>query len=327
MVSPHMRVFVTGGNGFIGSRVVRQLLREGHQVRCLLRETSKTDRIDGLEFETYIGEVRSPDSLLRGVAGCDAAVHLAAVSSWNDMGSSLFEEVNVTGSTNLFEACKTAGNLRCVFVSSVAAVNGSRRPVLFDESSPFELAQSSLRYAVSKHKAELSAGAYVASGVPIVIVNPVEVYGPDDTELVSAGNILDVLKSYPAFACKGGTGIAHVDDVADGIVKALKHGVPGERYILGGDNLTIEEIVRLILQIAGQKKPVVRLPNRLLRISMRAIKNIGLTPPLSPEVLEYATRYFFMDTQKAVRELGYRTRPARDVLAPVIKWLREARYV
>ncbi len=321
-----MRIFVTGGSGFIGSRVVHTLLKLGHSVRCLLRERSKTCRIDGLDYEKHTGDIRDFDSLLPGLADCDAVIHLAGISDWTDIRSQSLEEVIVEGSRKLFEACLRSQASRCVYISSAAAINASSKPVVFNEDSPFELDDTSLHYAIAKHKVELAVLEYARNGLAVITVNPVEVYGPEDTGLITAGNILDIMKSFPALACTGGTAIAHVDDVADGIIRALLYGRSGERYILGGDNLTIEEIVRLTLSIAGQKKPVVKIPNRLLRFTMRAAAKMGIKPPVSPEVLDYATRYFFMDSSKAKRELGYKTRPAAEVLKPVVDWLRLAGY-
>ena len=322
-----MKVFVTGGNGFVGSHVVRLLLAGGYEVRTLLRETSNTARIDGLDNESHLGDILDIESLRLGLKGCDAIVHLASVSSWPDLRSSSLERVVVEGSRNLFEASQSAGNLRCVFVSSASAINASKDPIIFDESSPFELEGTPLRYAIAKNRAEQVASGYVERGVPIVTVNPVEIYGPNDIDLITACNIRDIMKSYPALTCTGGAGIAHVDDVADGIVKALDKGKSGERYILGGDNLTIEEVVRLTLKIAGMKKPVIKIPNTMLRWTINAIAKVGLPTPVIPEVLDYATRYIFMDSSKAMRELGYHSRGAEQVLAPVVDWLRESGHV
>ena len=322
-----MRVFVTGGNGFVGSRVVRSLVAGGYEVRALLRGTSDTSRIDAIDHEKHLGDILDFDSLVIGMKDCDAVVHLAAVSSWPDLRSSSLERVVIEGSRNIFEASRLAGNLRCVFVSSASAINASNDPIVLDENSPFELDGTPLRYAIAKNRAEQVAAAFADGGLPIVTVNPVEIYGPDDTDLITACNIRDIMKSYPALACTGGAAIAHVDDVADGIVKALDRGRSGERYILGGDNLTIEELVRLTLKIAGMKKPVIKIPNILLRWTISAMVKFGLPTPMIPEVLDYATRYIFVDSSKAERELGYKSRGAPEVLAPVVEWLRATGHV
>jgi len=322
-----MKVFVTGGNGFIGSRVVRLLCERGDTVRCLVRETSNTSRIDDLSFERHLGDIRDINSLIEGMKGMDACIHLASVSSWDQIRSDDVEDIIIDGTKKVLEACKQLGNLRTIFVSSSVAVNASNTPTLFDESSPFELEGSPLRYAVAKHKAEQCVQTYIDEGLPIITVNPVEVYGPEDNDFITAGNIRDILKDWPALACTGGTAIAHVDDIAAGMVAAMDKGRVGERYILGGDNVTVEELVRLTLDIDGQKKPVIKLPNGPMRWTIQTMAKLGIPTPVIPDVLDYATRFFFMDCTKAKTELGYNPRPARQTLEPVVRWLRDAGHV
>jgi len=320
-------VFVTGGSGFIGSRVVRQLVSLGYSVRCLLRETSDTTRIDDLPVERFYGDVRDRLSIEKGLEGTTACIHLAAIVAWNLMNSPVLDETIIDGTRNVLNAAATCGTGRVVYVSSAIAINASNEPLIFDESSPFELLETPMRYAIAKHKAEQLVLEYVKNGLDAVIVNPAEVYGPYDTSMTTACNIRDFLKNYPCIACRGGTAIAHVDDVADGIVKALERGRSGERYILGGDNLTIEELARLTLEIAGQKKPVLRVPNRLLIGMTRLLEWLRLPSPVVPGVLDYATRFSFMDSSKAKNELGYTPRPAPQVLAPVVEWLQASGHV
>lgn len=320
-----MRVFVTGGNGFIGSRVVRRLVEAGHEVRCLVRETSDTSRIDDLVFERFVGDIRDAASLVEGMTNADGCVHLASVSSWDDIRSDAVEATVLDGTRNVLEAAIAAGNVRTVYISSSTAVNASDEPLVFNEDSAFELHGTPLVYAIAKHRAErMVVEEYAGRGLPVIIVNPAEVYGPDDTGFITAGNIRDILKDWPALACRGGTAITHVDDVAGGIVGALEKGRPGERYILGGDNVSVEELVRLTLDIAGQKKPVLRIPNGPLKWTVQTMARVGLPTPVIPEVLDYATKFFFVDSTKAKTELGYSPRPARQVLTPVVSWLREA---
>jgi dihydroflavonol-4-reductase len=320
-------IFVTGGNGFIGSRVVRELVGRGYAVRCLLRETSDTSRIDDLECERVYGDVRDPSSIRKGMVGSAGCIHLAAIVAWNMMNSPVIEETIVGGTKNVLEAATSCDNVPVVYVSSAIAINASDGPTIFDESSPFELLETPLRYAIAKHKAEQLVLDYVKKGLDAVIVNPGEVYGPNDTSMTTACNIRDFLKNYPCIACRGGTSIAHVDDVADGIVKALMKGRYGERYILGGDNLTIEELARLTLKIAGLKKPVVCLPNGLLIGAVKMLERLRLPSPVVSGVLDYATRFSFMNSSKAKKELDYNPRPARQVLTPVIEWLQTSGYV
>ena len=319
-----MRVFVTGGNGFIGSRVVRRLADDGHEVRCLLRPGARTHRIEDVRFERVEGDLGDAGALARGVEGCDGCVHLAGVSSWAEIASPEVEEVIVEGTRRLLGAAREAPGLRFVYVSSAAAVNGSDRPSVFDETAAFELDGSGLRYALAKHAAEKLVLEAARAGLHAVIVNPGETYGPDDDEWVTAGAIRDVLRSWPALAVRGGASVVHVDDVAAGIVAALEQGRPGERYILGGDNLAVEEIVRTALRAAGARKPVVVVPAAVLRLVVRLCRLLRLPPPISPDLVGYACRYWFVDSTKAKRELGYSPRPAPETLSAVVGWIRTA---
>lgn len=323
-----MKIFLTGGHGFIGSRVVRRLIGAGHEARCLVREHSKTHRIDDLPFEKTPGDVRDRASLVRGLQGTDACIHLASISSWTEMTSDALESTILGGTENIIEAAHEAGVKRVVFVSSSMAVNASATPKVFDETSPFELTDPKYRYPLAKHRAEKRALELAAkTGVEVVTVNPAEVYGPHDDTFVTAGNLRDILKDWPALACTGGSAVTHVDDVAQGIVAALLQGRPGERYILGGENLEVAEIVRLTLDIAGLKKPIVRLPNGVLKGVVFGMARVGLPTPVVPELLTYATLYWFMSSEKAKRELGYDPRPPRACLEPTIRWLYEAGHV
>ncbi len=149
-----MRVFVTGGSGFVGSRVVRALHASGHAVRCLLRPTSRTHRIDQVPYERHQGDVLERTSLATGMAGCDGVIHLASISSWEQIRSPRMREVVIGGTANVLEAARAAGRLRTVFVSSAAAVNGSKVPRVFDETAPFQVDGRKLVYAGAKHEAE-----------------------------------------------------------------------------------------------------------------------------------------------------------------------------
>lgn len=322
-----MQVFVTGGHGFIGSRVVHKLAAQGRGVRCLLREKSSTKRIDGVAFQRVMGDVRDVASLVAGMRGADAVIHLASVSAWHDMQSKLLEETIIDGTKHVLDAAKQAGIKRVVYVSSVLAVNGSVEPKVFDETAPFELHGTRLRYSLAKHEAEKLCQAAVKDGLEVVIVNPGEVYGPDDDGFITAGNLRDMLTSWPALACTGGTAVTHVDDIADGCIAGLTKGRPGERYILGGDNLSVEDLVKLTLELAGKKSPILKLPNGLVKGAVQGLAKLGLPTPVIPDVLDYATLYWFVDSSKAKRELDYHPRGAKDAVGPAIAWLYQAGHV
>jgi dihydroflavonol-4-reductase len=194
---------------------------------------------------------------------------------------------------------------------------------VFDERAPFTLRDRSLYYAHAKHRAELAALSAVMRGLRVVIVNPSEVYGPHDTALGTAGNLIDFARSSPVLVCRGGTSIVHVADVSAGIIAALERGRPGERYILGGENITIRELARLVLEIMNRRAPIVTVPRGLARIASRLAVAFHVPVPYNPHVVPYATRYWFVDSSKAQRELGVSFRGARATLVSALSWLRE----
>jgi dihydroflavonol-4-reductase len=289
-----------------------------------VRSQRPTPRLDSLHVERVLGDVRDAAAMREAVRNVDAVIHLAAIASWSEIRAQAdaLNDVIVGGTRNVLAAAKEESpQMRVVFVSSAAAINASKRPEVFDESAVYSLGQSTLRYSVAKHHAEEVAQAAAASGQPVIIVNPCEVYGPEDDGLITAGNIIELYKGPLALVPEGGTAVAHVEDIARGIVQALEKGRPGQRYILGGDNLTVKELARLVLRLGGKKRWVIRVPNWLLRIVCTLTQWLHLPPPAPLDVLDYAMLYWFVDCSKAKRELGYSPRSAVDVLQPTVRWL------
>lgn len=323
LMESEMRVFVTGGNGFIGSRVVRLLHAQGHQVRCLLRKSSQTDRINGVPYETHIGDVRDVDSLVAGMKDCDGVIHLASISSWDQIRSPIMRVVVIDGTRNVMDAATQAGNLRTVFVSTCAAINGTKTPQIMDETTAFHLDPKTYIYAGAKHEAEGVCAEYAAKGLPVITVNPCEVYGPEDEDLITASYLLDALKDWPAMSLHGGTAVAHVEDIADGIIKALEKGRGGERYILGGENLHVRQVIEMTLESGGQKgKFILQLPNGVTKVVIKGLASLRLPTPVIPDIVDYGTLFWFVDCSKAQRELGYVVRPAKETIDDVVSWLQ-----
>ncbi len=320
---PGRRLLVTGGNGFVGSAVVRMLVAAGAEVRCLLRAASQVERLAGVAFERALGDVRDADSVRQAIAGCDGVIHAAGMSSYKLMDSPEAEAVTVGGTRNVLEAARDAGVKKVVFVSSGTAINGSDAPRVFDETAAFELGNSGLRYAIYKHNAEKICLGFNAEGVPVVIVNPGEVYGPNDTGLITSATLVDFAKSSPVLVCDGGIPVTFIDDCALGIVRALERGRPGQRYILSGENLTVRQVAELTLSILGQKKRITQMPNAVVRGIAKGALALRIPLPFEPKAIPYGTRYWFFDSSKAQRELGVTFRSARETLQPTLAWLRD----
>lgn len=318
-----MTVLVTGSTGFIGSRTVRRLVERGHRVRCLVRSDRRLGRLAGLPVEQVRGDLFDAASLSRAAQGCTTCIHLAGLSGWDQITGPAVHDVIHHGTRRLLDALQGSGVRRFVYVSSTAAIDGTALPVLLAEQSGFTLERSGLDYAVAKYAAERAALRCDRDDFEVVIVNPAETYGAEDEDWITAGSIRDVLSGWPAMAVRGGSSVVHVDDVAAGIVAAMERGTRGQRYILGGDNLTIEQIVRLMLDIAAVRRPVVTMPFALLRAAVAVCRLVQVAPPIEPVLLDYLRRYWFVDSSKARTELGYRARPAREALAPAVHWVRE----
>jgi dihydroflavonol-4-reductase len=318
-----MNLLLTGGHGFIGSRVTRQLVARGDEVALLVRPNSEPRRLAGLPVRIARGDVLDLPSLAGAMRGAEACIHLACTADWSALAGPEVERIVVQGTLHTLSAARDAGVRRFVFVSSATAIGARATPEVLDERSSDLGTAEHLLYARAKRDAErraLEQGK--RDGIEVVIVNPAETYGADDG-YVTSGNLRDVLTSWPAFACTGGTSVAHVDDVATGIVAALDRGEARERYILGGDNLTIAELMRAAIACAGQSKPVLVFPNGLLRAAAAGMATLGLKPFLDPVTLAYATRYWFMSSEKARDRLGYRPRPATEAISDAVKWLAE----
>jgi dihydroflavonol-4-reductase len=320
-----MKVFVTGGNGFIGSRVVRRLYDAGYEVRCLLRPTSKVHRIEGVPHEVHYGDILDMDSLVSGMEGCSATIHLASISAWDQIRSPRMRQVVVDGTRNVLQAAQDTGGARVVFVSSATAIGGTKLPVVQDEDAPFELPADPFVYAHAKREAEALCREHASTGLEVVIVNPCEVYGPDDDDFITAGYLRDALVDWPVMSVRGGTAVAHVDDIAGGIVSAVAKGRSGERYILGGDNLSVRQVMEMTTAAAGQEgKFILQLPNALLLGAVNALAKLGLPTPVHPDLLAHGVLYWFMDCSKAKAELDYSHRPAKETVQAVVDWLKSA---
>jgi len=321
-------ILVTGASGFIGSAVTRRLVDEGCQVRCLIRSTSRTDRLDALPVERALGDIRDADAVRLAADGCHAIIHLAGISAWSEIASPLVEPVIVKGTENILEAARISGVSRVLYVSSAASLGPVRHSAARDETAEFdEQSAEGMAYVGAKREAECLCQKAVAAGLDVVVVNPAEVYGPEDHDLVTAGNLVTLLRSFPVLVCRGGTSIVHVDDVVEGIVRALHQGRRGERYLLGGDNLTHRELAELLLTIAGRRSRVFQVPVPLLGFLSGLAHRLGIAFPIPRELLPYVTHYWFLDCQKSRRDLGMQFRSARETLTPTVSWLRASGFL
>src|SRR5215831_9675063 len=314
-----MKILVTDGNGFIGSVVIRLLRARRLDVRCLVRRTSRLDRIAHLGCELVVGDLLDFPSLQTAMQDCDVVIHLAAIVKWDLINSPLMFDVVAGGTLNVLKAAVDSGIKRMVYVSSIVALGGAREPVVRNETSRSALPRGPYAYARAKRQAEEFCRQY-CDRISVTIVNPGEVYGPNDIDLITAGNLIDFATSNPVMVCEGGTSVAYVDDVAAGMIAALERGRNGERYILTGDNVTIRRLAELTNELLSLRKNFITFPNPLIRSVAWLGRTFHIPLPFNPQVIPYATFYWFTDNSKAVRELGVRFRNAEATLRPTLEW-------
>ena len=326
-----MRALVTGGTGFIGSSIVRALLRAGYEVRVLIRNGSDTRNLDGLEIEHVIGDITDPMSLARAMRGCSHVFHAAALYSFWVTIPGLIERVNVQGTRNVLRAALEAGIERVVYTSSVAALAVPEDGTPVDELTPIDPGKIIGAYKRSKYAAEQVALEYVAKGLPVIIVNPSFPVGPRDIKPTPTGQtIVDFLNHrLPAYVDTG-MNVVDVDDVARGHVLAAEKGRIGERYILGGKNMTMGELLALLSKITGIRAPRMRMPYQpLLALSYL---NAGwcrmtkTTPRMMPDTIRMSRHYMYYNPAKAIDELGLPQTEPQVALAKAVDWYVENGY-
>ena len=324
---------VTGASGFVGSAVVRRLIADGEAVRVLVRPESDRRNVEGLDVETVEGDLMRPESLAAAVCGCRGVFHVAAdYRLWTRHPEAMFQ-ANVEGSRAIITAALAAGVERTVYTSSVATL-GIVAGGDGDEQTPVAYADMIGPYKQSKFRAEEAVTALVVErGAPVVIVNPSTPIGPRDVKPTPTGRMIVEAASgkMPAYVDTG-LNVVHVDDVAAGHILAYRHGKIGERYVLGGENMALRDILSVIAEIVGAKPPTVRIPhNLILPIAYLAESWARLSgrgePFVTIDGIKMAKKRMYFSSAKAVAELGYAPRPAADALADAVVWFRANGYL
>ena len=325
---------ITGSSGFIGSAVLRRLIRAGWEVRALLRKSSNRRNLEGLDVEICIGDLNDRDSLDHFVSGCEVLFHIAAdYRLWVPRPPDIYR-TNVTGTINVLSAAAKAGVGRIVYTSSVATLGLNRDGSPADEETPVTLDDMIGHYKRSKFMAEAEAVRMAQEeGLPVTIVNPSTPVGPRDIRCTPTGKMILEAASgrIPAYVDTG-LNLVHVEDVAMGHLLALEKGKIGERYILGGKNLTLKEILSEISSIAGSPLPRIRLPRWPLfplacACEAWARLTRGTEPLITTCGLRLSGKKMFFSTEKAERELGYRWRDPKIGLRDAVGWYSQNGYL
>jgi len=313
------KTLVTGATGFIGSHLARALARRGDELRLLIRKDSDEVLLGGIPFERVNGDITDRRAVRRAVDGADRVFHVAGMTSMRSADAERVFEVNLGGTRIVAEEALQAGVERLVHTSSVAAIGPAPEGGRADERQPFTAGALGIAYMNSKHEAEAEVLRVAAHGLDSVIVNPTFVLGPDDRGSSSMGLVKRfLLRRIPAYV-DGGLNIVDVRDVADGHLLADAKGVPGERYILGGRNFTLQRLFADLSRICGVPAPQVKLPPRLAVGGAMLAEQLGLPLGLVVDETRSASLWWTYSSAKAKRELGFSSRPHEETLETALE--------
>ena len=325
-----MKVFVTGGTGFIGARLTEKLIESDHEVTLLARNPSMVPYAGNEKVTILKGDLSDRDLLKKGMKSCDWVFHMAAYAKPSYKDPSVVTGINVDGTVNVFEAALESGVRKVVFTSTAGTMSYSHDGMPVDEETNKNPELHTL-YEKTKAEAEKIAVDYTAKGLDVVIVTPTRVYGPG--RLSESNSVTRIIKLYMSglWRINPGDGSStgnyvYVDDVAEGHILAARHGRGGERYILGGENHSFSRLFDTIGTAAGKKRILVKLPAGLMKAIVKIITFFSgifrISPPITRDFLDKYLRDWIMSSDKAVRELGYRITPLSEGVSKTIEWLK-----
>jgi dihydroflavonol-4-reductase len=321
-----VRIFITGATGFVGGHVARRYAAEGASLRLLTRQTSRLDSLDGIDAEMVTGDLREPEKLRSAISGCDALVHVAAdYRLWVRDPEQMYA-ANVGGTRELLKLAREVGVPRVVYTSSVATMGFKADGTIVNEETPVALADMIGHYKRSKFLGEQEAIQAAKAGQHVMVLNPTTPIGSGDAKPTPTGRIIvDFLnKQFPAYVDTG-LNLVDVDEVARMHVIALDRGTPGERYILGGENLTLKQILDRMSAITGLPSPTMKVPHAVAMAFAFFDENItgklrGKEPRATVEAVRMGKKMMFASSAKAERELGFQILPVYNAMRSAIEW-------
>ncbi|HEY1940009.1 MAG TPA: hopanoid-associated sugar epimerase [Candidatus Angelobacter sp.] len=328
-----MKAFITGATGFVGCHVARALAAQGADLRLLVRPTSRLDNISDLRAETVTGDLRQPESLKKAMAGCEFVFHVAAdYRLWVRDPEQMYR-ANVEGTRAIIHAAQESGVRRVIYTSSVATMGFTRDGHIAQENSPVSIRDMVGHYKRSKFMAEQIALEAGQKGANVVVVNPTTPIGECDIKPTPTGRIVvDFLKrKFPAYVDTG-LNLADVKEVAKGHLLAMEKARLGERYILGGENLTLKQILDKLAGLTGLPSPTMRVPHTVA-MGFAAFdqfftgKLMGKEPRATIDAVKMGRKKMFASSAKAERELGYKASPVENALRRAIDWFQGHGYV
>lgn len=325
------KVLVTGGNGFLGSNVARELFRRGYEVKLMMRPSADTSVIADVPCELYYGEISNPKDTLRAVEGCDYVVHTASVTQQWGVSFKDYEEINVKGTMNVVDACLFYEVKKLIHISTANTIGPGSRVKPANELSSFRLTNISSGYVSSKYIAQQYVMEQVErKKLPAVIINPTFMIGPYDTKPSSGKIILHGMNKRIVFYPPGGKNFVHIGDVCTGIANALEKGKVGDCYLMAGENLSYRDFFKLLNRVSGQKPVLIRIPGFIL-------KSFGLMGTLleifgrKSGKLNYSSAfmlclYNYYSGKKSERDLEVQYSSAEKAVNNALSWFKENRY-
>jgi dihydroflavonol-4-reductase len=328
-----MKTLVTGSTGFLGSAILRELLDDGREVKLLVRKDADTANIDGLDVEIAYGDLRDSESLQSALNGCNILYHAAAYYSLWDRDQQLIYDINLEGTRKILEASLKKNLEKIIYTSTVGCIGLNEDTTPANENTFFNKSTLANHYKKSKFQAEQIALQFARNGLPIVIVNPSTPVGPRDIKPTPTGKIiLDFLnRKMPAYLDTG-LNLIDVKDCARGHILAEQKGVPGERYILGNQNMSLFDILTSLEKITGLKAPRIKMPFWVALsagwVCEMVSNHLTGKPPAVPLAGVKMAKYFmYFDSSKAVQELGLEQNSVEKALRQSVNWFKENNYV
>jgi dihydroflavonol-4-reductase len=327
-----MKIFLTGATGFVGHHVAKALAAEGADLRLLVRKSSSLANLEGIAGETVVGDLLEPETLKSALAGCDAVMHVAAdYRLWIPDPASMYR-ANVDGTRELLRLAREAAVPRFVYTSSVATMHFRTDGIVINEDTPVSLDDMVGHYKRSKFMAEQEALQAAAQGQQVIVLNPTTPIGPGDRKPTPTGRIfVDFLNGkFPAYVDTG-LNLVDVSEVARAHVLALTKGTPGRRYILGGENLTLKQILDKMAAITGLPSPTVKIPFAIAATYAFFEEWItgrirGIEPRATLEEVRMGRKKMFASSAHAQTELGFRIAPVYSAMRAAIDWFKANGY-
>jgi dihydroflavonol-4-reductase len=326
-----MRCLITGASGLVGANLVELAAQRGWRVRAMHRKSSNLKALAGLSYETALGDVTEPESLVAAMRDIDVVFHVAAVATYWKADVQWMYHVNVEGTRNVLRAAQAANVKRVVHTSSTSVLGQPPFGLALDESAHFNLRPQQFYYGHSKHLAEQAVAEFVRAGLDVVIVNPGVIMGPRDVNVIGGAVILETAKIGVPFIPPGGVNMVDVTDVCEGHLSAALCGRTGQRYILGGENLWHKQVFDVTADVVGRPRGWLKMPRSWLYAAAGPadfLRNrFKLKLPVNGEQIRFSAETFWANSAKARAELNFTTRPFAETVQRTFAWYRDNNYL